>query len=413
MASPSPPGLDYTTTGGGQSRTVTRDGSAALVVLLTAIVGLGALSIDMFLPSLPTIADLFDTHPATAQLTVTLFLAGLACSQLVWGPLSDRFGRRPVLLAGLALYALAGTACALTSSMAALVAARVVQSIGAGSGQVIARAIVRDRYEPARGARVLAAMGTAQALTPILAPMIGGVVHALAGWRAVFVVLAGFGAAFLVAAAAIIPETNVFTTERDAAGRRLLVLLRHPRYGAYVAAAALMFSGQFAFITGSSFALIEVLGVSPAVYGVCFGVVAGGLMAGSFVSVKLGPRLGIDTMIRTGTAIGALAGATLALLAWAGVAAVAAVVLPMIVFAFGLGFVLPNAVAGAVGPFPRMAGLASAVLGFTQLTVSALYAIAVGQLYDGTLRPMASGVAAAGIAAAATFRLLERRRPSP
>jgi MFS transporter, DHA1 family, multidrug resistance protein len=191
------------------------------------------------------------------------------------------------------------------------------------------------------------------------------------------------------------------------------VLLRHPRYGAYVAAAALMFSGQFAFITGSSFALIEVLGVSPAVYGVCFGVVAGGLMAGSFVSVKLGPRLGIDTMIRTGTAIGALAGATLALLAWAGVAAVAAVVLPMIVFAFGLGFVLPNAVAGAVGPFPRMAGLASAVLGFTQLTVSALYAIAVGQLYDGTLRPMASGVAAAGIAAAATFRLLERRRPSP
>src|SRR5438552_5537232 len=297
---------------------VARERSLVLPVLLTAIVGLGALSIDMFLPSLPAMTLAFGSDAATAQLTVTLFLAGLAAAQLLWGPRSDRLGRRRVLLTGLAVYAAAGTACAFAPSMSLLVAARVVQALGAGSGPVIARAVVRDLYEPERAARVLAAMGTAQALTPILAPMLGGWVHVLAGWRAVFLVLGAFGAAFLVTAWRIVPETNVYAGAGEGGG--LAALLRHPRYAAYVAAAALMFSGQFAFITGSSFALITILGVSPTVYGLCFGAVAVGLMAGNFVSVRLGPRLGIDTMIGGGTMIGAAAGVVMAALAWAGLA---------------------------------------------------------------------------------------------
>jgi DHA1 family bicyclomycin/chloramphenicol resistance-like MFS transporter len=176
-----------------------------------------------------------------------------------------------------------------------------------------------------------------------------------------------------------------------------------------VTVAAFMFGGQFAFITGSSFALIGVLGVSPTLYGVCFGGVATGLMAGNFVSVKIGPRLGIDTMIRAGTLIGAAAGLAMATLAWAGVASVISVIAPMFGFAFGLGFVLPNAAAGAIGPFPRMAGLASAVLGFVQLTGSALYAFVVSQFDDGTLRPMTTAVATAGLAALAAFTLRSRR----
>jgi len=379
--------------------------SVPLGLLLTAIVGVGALSIDMFLPSLPTIASVFETGAATAQLTVTLFLAGLAASQLVWGPLSDRLGRRRVLLAGLTLYALAGAACAMVPGIATLIGARVVQALGAGSGPVIARAVVRDLYEPALAARILAAMGTAQALTPILAPVIGGWVHALAGWQAVFLVQAAFGAMFLLTAARVVPETNVYAgaSATDALSHRLGALLGHPRYLAYVGVAALMFGGQFAFITGSSFALIGLLGVSPTTYGVCFAAVATGLMAGNFVSVKIGARFGIDVMIRAGTTIGAAAGFVMATLAWAGVASVASVIGPMFAFAFGLGFVLPNTVAGAIGPFPRMAGLASAVLGFVQLTGSALYAIAVAQFHDGTLRPMATAVATAGILALAVF----------
>jgi MFS transporter, DHA1 family, multidrug resistance protein len=386
-----------------------------LGILLTAIVGVGALSIDMFLPSLPTIAAVFDTGAATAQLTVTLFLAGLAVSQLVWGPLSDRLGRRRVLLAGLTVYALAGAACAFVPGIRALIAARIVQALGAGSGPVIARAVVRDLYQPARAARILAAMGTAQALTPILAPVIGGWVHALAGWHAVFLVQAGFGAVFLLTAARVVPETNVYAGTRatEPVGRRLAVLLGHPQYLAYVAVAALMFGGQFAFITGSSFALIGLLGVSPTTYGLCFATVAAGLMAGNFVSVKIGARFGIDAMLRAGATIGAAAGIVMASLAWAGVATVASVIVPMFGFAFGLGFVLPNAAAGAIGPFPRMAGLASAVLGFVQLTGSALYAGGVSRFYDGTLRPMTTAVATAGVAAAVAFSLLSRGPATP
>ena len=383
--------------------------SVPLGMLLTAIVGVGALSIDMFLPSLPTIASVFATGVPTAQLTVTLFLAGLAVSQLLWGPLSDRFGRRQVLLVGLALYAAAGTACAFVPGIRTLIAMRVVQALGAGSGPVIARAVVRDLYEPTRAARILAAMGTAQALTPILAPVIGGWVHALAGWHAVFLVQGVFGAVFLLTAYGVIPETNVHVgAPAERTGQRLAVLFRHPRYLAYVTVAALMFGGQFAFITGSSFALIGVLGVSPTTYGLCFAAVAVGLMAGNLVSVKIGPRLGIDAMVRAGTTIGAVAGIVMASLAWGGVASVVSIVAPMFGFAFGLGFVLPNAAAGAIGPFPRMAGLASAVLGFVQLTGSALYAVGVSGFYDGTLRPMTTAVATAGLAAVAAFSLLSR-----
>jgi DHA1 family bicyclomycin/chloramphenicol resistance-like MFS transporter len=381
-----------------------------LGVLLTASVGVGALSIDMFLPSLPTIAAVFGAGAATAQLTVTLFLAGLAVSQLFWGPLSDRLGRRRVLLTGLALYALAGTACAFVPGIRTLIVARVVQAFGAGSGPVIARAVVRDLYEPQRAARILAAMGTAQALTPILAPVLGGFIHALADWHAVFLVQGAFGVAFLLTAARVVPETNVYAgaPAAEPLARRLAELLGHPRYVAYVAVAALMFGGQFAFITGSSFALIGVLGVSPTTYGLCFASVAVGLLTGNFVSVTIGPRLGIDAMIRAGTFIGATAGLVMTVLAWAGVASVASVIGPMFGFAFGLGFVLPNAVAGAIGPFPRMAGLASAVLGFVQLTGSALYAIAVSRFDDGTLRPMTTAVATAGVLTLVTFTLLSR-----
>jgi MFS transporter, DHA1 family, multidrug resistance protein len=386
--------------------------SVPLGTLLTAIVGVGALSIDMFLPSLPTIAAIFGTGAATAQLTVTLFLAGLAVSQLVWGPLSDRLGRRRVLLAGLSVYTVAGVACAFVPGIRALIVARVVQALGAGSGPVIARAVVRDLYEPARAARILAAMGTAQALTPIVAPVLGGWVHALAGWQTVFVVQGVFGAAFLLTAARVVPETNVYAGARGDAPTegRLAALLGPPRYLAYVAVAALMFGGQFAFITGSSFALIGLLGVSPTTYGLCFAAVATGLMAGNFVSVKIGARFGIDTMLRAGTLIGAVAGGVMASLAWAGVASVASVIAPMFGFAFGLGFVLPNAAAGAIGPFPRMAGLASAVLGFVQLTGSAIYALAISHFHDDTLRPMATGVAVAGVLALVTIVTATRRR---
>ncbi len=385
-----------------------------VAVLLTAVVGLGALSIDMFLPSLPALALAYGTDAATAQLTVTLFLAGLAPSQLVWGPLSDRYGRRRTLITGLALYAAAGLGCALAPGISALILARVVQAFGAGSGQVISRAIVRDVYPRDQAARVLALMGTAQALNPILAPILGGVLHALLGWRSVFFVLAGFGALFVLAAAALRARDQREARHRPRCSRRAwprtsLTVLRDPSYVAYVLVVTFMFCGQFAFISGSSFVLIQGLGVPPAVYGFCFAAVAVGIMTGSFVTSRLAGRVPGDRLIVVGTGLGAAAGLVMALLAWSGVTGVAAIIAPMFFFSLGLGLANPNAVAGAVAPYPHMAGLAAAGLGVIQMSGSALYGITVGHLSDGTAGPMAIAIASAGAAACLSYGLLRSR----
>ena len=378
------------------------------------MVAIGALSIDMTLPSLPATAQAFGTRPATVQLTITLFLAAFALAQLVHGPLSDRLGRRRVVLGGLAVHAIGGLACWVAPSAGLLIAARVLQAVGAGSGPVVGRAVIRDLYEPARAARVLGYMGTAQALTPILAPIVGGVVHQAFGWRAVYLVLALCGATFFGLAAWLVPETNRLRDPHALRPGTLATnaadLLGDRTFLGYVLVAALMFGGQFAFISASAFVLIEVLNVAPDVYGLCFGLVAFGLMTGSFLVARLTPRAGIDRMIAVGTWLSAAAGGLMAVLAWSGVWTVLAVIGPMYGFAVGVGIVLPAAVAGAIGPFPRTAGLASAFLGFIQMTAASAYGILVGRLYDGTPIPMATAIAAAGLGAGVAHQLVRSRR---
>lgn len=378
------------------------------------MVAIGALSIDMTLPSLPATAQAFGTSAATVQLTITLFLAAFALAQLVHGPLSDRLGRRRVVLGGLAVHAIGGLACWAAPSAGLLVAARVLQAVGAGSGPVVGRAVIRDLYQPARAARVLGYMGTAQALTPILAPIVGGVVHQAFGWRAVYLVLALCGATFFGLAAWLVPETNRLRDPHALRPGTLATnaadLLGDRTFLGYVLVAALMFGGQFAFISGSAFVLIEVLNVAPDVYGLCFGLVAFGLMTGSFLVARLTPRAGIDRMIAVGTWLSAAAGGLMAVLAWSGVWTVLAVIGPMYGFAVGVGIVLPAAVAGAIGPFPRTAGLASAFLGFIQMTAASAYGILVGRLYDGTPIPMATAIAVAGLGAGVAHQLVRIRR---
>jgi len=366
---------------------------AALLVALSAV---APLSVDMFLPSMPTMAIEFGASTATMQLGVTLFIISFAGSQLVYGPASDRFGRRPVLLAGLTLFVLGGLVALTAPSVEALIAGRVVQGLGGGAGPALAQAIVLDVYGRDRAARVLSYMAIALPLAPAIAPIIGGVLHDTLGWHSVFVVLTLTGVVLATTYRASFPETNVL---RGASGRGFGGLLANYRtvlssrtYVAYALVMGLMFGGQLVFISSSSFVLIDEFGLGAGVFGLSFGFVALGIMAGATLSSRLIGRMRLDRIVLLGAVVACGASAVMATLSLAGVANVATILLPMFVTAIGFGVARPSATAGALIPFPRIAGLASAVLGFTQMLVASSFNIAYGALITVSSRSLALGV---------------------
>jgi DHA1 family bicyclomycin/chloramphenicol resistance-like MFS transporter len=390
-----------------------RPDNLAVAVLLTALVAFGAISTDLYLPSLPAIGRAFASDTTEVQLTLSVFLAGFAASQVVYGPLSDRYGRRPVLIVGLGLYVSASLACVAAPNIGLLITARFIQALGACAGVVLGRAVVRDVYGRERAAKALSYMSMAMALAPALGPILGGYLQVWFGWRANFMVLAGFGASCLLGVFLLLPETN---PSRDPAATRVtqmlrnyLALARDPVYLGYVLVGAFAYGGIFAFISGSSFVLIEGLGLSPDRYGLCFAAVVVGYMIGTFASGRLSLALGLDRLILAGALVG-LAGGALALgLALAGVLGVAAVVAPTFLYLIGAGLMLPNAIAGAMGPYPTMAGTASALLGVVQMGLAAFVGTAVGHLHDGTARGMFGATAAVAAGALLSYLLLVRR----
>lgn len=379
-------------------------------VLLTALVAFGPLSTDLYLPSLPALVGVLNSDIATVQLTLSVFLAGFAVSQLVYGPMSDRFGRRPALLGGIAIYLVASAACALASSVEQLIVARFFQALGACCGPVVARAVVRDVYGRELAATVLSYMAMAMALAPAVGPVLGGWLTETLGWRSNFVLLTIFAATILVAVWGLLAETN---TNRDPEalkpGRLLanyILLLRSGPYIGCVLTAAFSYSGIFAFISGSSFVLINRLHLTPQQYGMSFGAVVLGYMGGSFLAGQLTRRVGSARMMRYGTAVSLAGGVVGMVLALADVAHLAAILVPVFFVILGCGLTLSNAMANAVGPYPMMAGLASALLGFMQMAVAASIGALIGHLNDGTQLPMMEAIGIVSIGAAIACRLL-------
>lgn len=387
-----------------------RSDSLAIRVLLTALVAFGPLSTDLYLPALPTLVRVFDTDIATVQLTLSVFLVGFAVSQLVYGPMSDRFGRRPTLLVGVAIYLVASAACAMTADIHGLIVARFFQAVGACCGPVVARAVVRDVFGRDRAATVLAYMSMAMTLAPAVGPIFGGVLTELFGWRANFVFLTGFAVAILAAVWGLLGETNL---NRDAEalqpGRmaaNYAMLLRSRAFIGYVLVVAFAYSGIFSFISGSSFVLIGRLHLTPSQFGLSFATVVLGYTVGSFLAGRLTGKMGGAWMIRTGTALSLAGGLIGTALAAADIVHVAAIVGPVFLFILGTGLTLPNATANAVGPYPTMAGLASSLLGFAQMAIAAAIGIAVGHLHDGTPLPMMGAIGAVALGALLAHRLL-------
>ncbi|MCR9175815.1 MAG: multidrug effflux MFS transporter [Alphaproteobacteria bacterium] len=388
--------------------------SPLITVLLIALVAFGPLSTDMYLPSLPSLVRVFETDVPTVQLTLSAFMVAFALSMLVYGPLSDRFGRRPVLIGGTLIYVLASVACALAPTIEVLIGARVLQAFGACAGPVIGRAVVRDVWGRDKAATVLAYIATAMALAPAIGPILGGWLDVAFGWASTFWALAGFSGLALAMVVLLLGETNAHrnpdATSFGGLAKSYGALLRHPVYLGYVLTVSASYSVIFCFISGSSFVLIDVVGLTPDLYGLSFAGVVIGFMTGSFTAARISSRLGGAQMILMGGCLTAIGGLVMAGFAWTGAPTVWNVVGPQAFAMIGVGFIMPNAQAGAIGPFPTMAGAASALMGFTQMGLAALVGLGIAVAFDGTARPMATGVAIAGVLALSAFLGLVRGR---
>lgn len=388
-----------------------------LVILLTGLVMVGQMSTSMYLPSLPSLADDLGVEPAGVKLTMTVFLAAFAAAQLFFGPLSDRFGRRPALFLGLALY-VAGTAgCALAPDLPSLIAGRFVQGFGACSGPAIARATVRDRYERAESARILAYIGMAMAVGPAVGPILGGLLHVQFGWRAVFVALVAFGLTVWIAAARSLRE-SLAQPSPDALhpaklARNYATLLTHRVFVGNMLVTAFIFGGMFTYATAVPFVLIEQLGMSPDLFGTVFIFTVTGSVTGSTIASRTAMSVRGDVMTAIGAMTSLTGGALMLAFTLADAVSPVTIVGSMMIFMSGFGMAAPNALAGAMAPFPQMAGAASAMIGFAQMGMAALGSMAIAVFYDGTAVPMAAVVFAMGVLSGLSYLLVIRPRTGP
>ncbi len=385
-----------------------------LLALLIAMAGVGSLSLNILVPAIPGLATKFAADPATVQLAVSLYLMGLATAQLVFGPLSDRFGRRPVVLAGLALATIASTAAIFAASIASLVSARIAQSLGASTGQTIGRAIIRDLYDREHAASMIGLVTSVVVLMPMVAPLIGGILDTLFGWEAIFVFAALVSFTVFAWAALALPETRKLSPSSSQRHFRadLAALAASPRFFGYALCAGFGSAPFFSFLGAAPHVVVTLLGRTSAEYGLWFFIPSIGFMAGNFAVSRLTARFGIDALIWWGialTIIGCLLNVLvyIALPGWE----MATIFLPQIVIGFGNGLLLPTSVAGAVSIRPQVAGTASGATGFIQMAIGAAAAQLGGHViaHASDAMPMLLLMLMFGIATAIAVWTLERR----
>ena len=386
-----------------------RAGYYRLALILGAQTAMGPLAIDTYLPALPTITREFATTASAVQLSLSVYFIGIAAGQAVYGPLSDRYGRRPPLFVGLALFIAGSLGCALAPDVWTLVAFRFVQALGGCAPLVIPRAVVRDLFDERDSVRMLSVLMLVMGLAPILAPLIGGQMLEYLGWRSIFWAYAIYGAFLLVVVSLALEESLPVARRTRQPLRAVLTtygrLLADWRYLGYVLAGGLIFAGLLAYISGSPFIFIELFHISPQRFGFYFGVNAIGIIAASQVNRFLVHRypardvLTVAVWISLFASIGLLAGGfTL-------YGGLAGIVVPLWFFIAMHGIVSPNTTALAMGPHGAVAGSASALLGTVQFLLGAGAGALIGALADGTARPFAAVLAACGLGAFLLLRL--------
>ncbi|QQS14862.1 MAG: Bcr/CflA family multidrug efflux MFS transporter [Rhodospirillales bacterium] len=388
-------------------------GMIALLALLSAF---GPMSIDMYLPALPTLARDFRGTPADIQLTLTAFVIAFGFGQIVYGPLGDRFGRKPVLLGGVALYTVASALCALAADSGYLVALRFLQGLGACAGSVMARAMVRDLAERDRAAQVMSIMMACVGLAPMLAPLVGSELLERFGWRAIFWLLTGFGITCLLAGGLGTRETlkpeHIQKLTPGPLARRYVALATTRDFVGYGLTGGFLFAAMFSYISGSSFVFIDRYGFTPREYGLLFGLNIVTMISGATLNSRMARRFGAGPVLRRVVWVPLIAGSALIV---AGVVETRTGMLgpwPFIPLCMALvgsmSVVAPNSTASAMQRFPHMAGTASSLLGLTQFGLGAVFGVAVGHLLDGTILPMAAFMGLGGVLCFTAHRALVR-----
>lgn len=386
---------------------------APLLLLITAMMMMQPLSTDLYLASLPSLVIGFGVPVATVQLTLSLFVIGFGGAQLVIGPLSDRFGRRPVLLTGLGLYVAASALCGLAQSIELLIAARFLQSLGCCAAVMIARAIVRDAYAPEDSARFLARASTYISLAPIIGPILGAYLQVAFGWRAAFIALGTFSAFVMAACFHHLPETNQHKNPDATQIKGILenyrLVLGSREFWLNVTPGALSYCGIFVFISGSSFVLIDVLGVPTQWFGYCFATGVTGYMSGTLVCRHLLKSISGEQALRIGTACSFSAGLYFLVATLLGWWHWAVVVLAMFLAMASHGINFPVSQAGSIAPFPKQAGTAAGLMGAVMMALAFVSGTIVGVTHNGTLYPLAIISAVLGTLNFLSVRLIGKR----
>ena len=361
-----------------------------LLAVLATLVALGPLSVDMYLPAMPAMQAAFDSSISQMHLTLSAYLAGFAIFHLICGPLSDRFGRKPILMYGTIIFVVACVGCSQSATISELLSFRFLQGVGACVGPTLARAMVRDIFGPSRAARALSLIAMLMALAPAVAPTLGGVMLLFLPWSSIFLFLAVYGAVTIVLVQRFIPESlpKRQSMHPVAIARNYAELIRDPHYLLVTLASALMYAALLAYLSSSAFVYINMLGVPVEYFGLVFLAGVAGYAAGSAVSARLSSHYAPEKLSLLGTQLGLAATVSM----WLGSElyphSVAVYMLPMALFSTALGLVLPNSMAIALRPFPHIAGTASALLGFIQMSISALSSALIGLLLTTTPRPM-------------------------
>ena len=372
------------------------------------------LSTDLYLASLPHLATDFNVTPAAVQQTLSLFVVGFGVAQLISGPLSDRFGRRPVVLNGLVIYILASLACALAPTLELLIAGRFVQAVGCCTAAVVARALIRDVFTPAEGAKMIARASTLLSLAPLIGPVLGGYLQVGFGWRAAFIFHAGFCLLLILAVWRFLQETNQHLNPHATQLKGLIAIYTRIAgvdfFWAYALPGALSYAAIFSFISGSSFVLIDVLGVPTEWYGYCFAFGVSGYLLGTLVCRRLLGRLGLPQTVTVGTSISLASGGLFLLLVSLGIAHWSIVVGSLFLTMFAHGINFPCAQSGAIAPFPREAGAAAGLLGFISMAAALATGTWIGISHDGTLHPLALTSASIGVLLFGSAWLMRRQR---